>query len=901
MKTPAAFSLALVLLFAAPALAAAEKVVLVAPQHQSVLVIRHGWKQAVWSDWGGHGILKAWVREATGVDLPVVQESELATQEARAKYGTRIWIGRTGETNRVIGAELDQLDDDGFILRAAGNDVYVAGKKWWGDNWAAHDLLKRFAGCRWYGPEKTFWTPEKGIVGLFDIIPKQERIEVPADLNVVEQPGYKMRWFRFMPMHSFRLRYRDDFHHAMVGIIDPRKYGESHPEWFPLIDGQRRVPPPGHEFHFQPCASNEEVTEHVANAAITHFKEKPDSSSYSVGMNDTDKFCECDKCLAIAPASITDKQQRLAYAFFDFYNRIAAKVEAAGFGDKRLGCLGYAGLSVLPKGSIRMHRMLVPYLTRDSAQLFDPSQEAEFKDIVATWNGLAERMGIYEYIYGGGFVVPRIYNRYLIKNVQEQYGVGVDGFYAESYPNFGLDGPKYWLLARMLWDPKQDPEALLDEWHTNLFGPASGTMRDYFDFLEETWCTQSLKSDRSNYRWFLDAKQLEIFPPETCEKAWAMLLDAENQAHDPLILKRIAYFKDTFAVTRALSARYAAAGAVEHAVEQTKEADLADAMPSRLAALQGWLDAPDPAPVLERALAMEHALDPNVIPNNGGYARFDRQPIDAVAATVSQILARAIDGQADLSAAAVRERLRSLVPDVPGAAGASELLRTVTADSGVLAIGVASAAPSVDGTIKPEEWPEPAFAGRFFALHQLARQPEQTTVYAARQGRQLFLAFDLEQDPATVGGDATGPDTGGWDKAAMVNDDCVSITFHSPGVGFRSIRINVNSSVGFDRPTWEGVVTAAAARKTEKGWQAEMAIDLDVLAISTSEGGKSTFAIARYTRRPLPQADANAPVRYTAHVSTMLPAPPGEGIIGRGNHPGLMTFVTGPRALFQKD
>ena len=880
---------------------AADVVTLAAPDHPTALVIRDGWKQSTWSDWGAHQILAAFFKEVTGVQAPIVKASEVATPEARAKYKTLIWCGRQPEVDRTIGAELDKLDDDGFILHAAGNNIYVAGKKWWGDNWAAHDLLERYAGCRWYGPDKEFWKPEQGIVGLFDVVPKRERIEVPSDAHVVEQPVYKMRFFRFMPLHAFRLRYRDQFHHALVGIIDPRKHGEQHPEWFPLIDGERYVPPPGQEIHFQPCATHPEVEAVVAGAAIDHFKQNPDSSAFSVGMNDTDRFCECDKCIAVAPATITDKQQRLAFAFFDFYNRVAARVEAAGFGDKRLGCLGYAGLSVLPKGSIRMHPMLVPYLTRDSAVLFDPNQQNEFADIVATWNGLAHRMGIYEYMYGGGFVVPRVYNRYLIKNIRDQYGVGCDGFYAESYPNFGLDGPKYWLTARMLWDPRQDPEKLLTAYYADLFGPAAKPVRAYFDFLEETWCTQAIPSDKSNYRWFLDDRQLEIFPPEKCEQAWALLDEAERAAAgaDTAVLKRIGYFRDSFAVTRALSARYAATAALDATLEQSKDEPLAAALPARLAKLQAWLDAPDPRPVIDRALAHGTALDTNVIQSRGGFTSFDRQPTDAVAKLINGAVTASLHEQADQSPAAVRERVAKLFETVQPPAAASYVSKLAT-DTGLLPVRQTATPPSIDGTINSEEWLAPSFTGKFFEVHRLTPQAEETTVYAAQAGGQLLLAFDCKQDPATVGGTATGADTGGWQDAAMRNDDCVSVTFLAPGHGFRSVRINVNGALGFHDAKWDGVVKAAAAKKTADGWHAELALDLATLGLDPSkQNGQWTFAIARYTRRPVPQDDPAAPPKFETQPSTLTPAPPGGNVIGQGNHWQLMTFVSGPRAVFE--
>ena len=103
--------------------------------------------------------------------MPIVPAGSLDGKNVDELYQCRIWVGRQPKLDEAIGAELDKLDADGFIVRRVGGDVYVSGRYWWGTNWAAHDLLERFAGCRWYGPEPTWWEPKEPKVGLWDIVP----------------------------------------------------------------------------------------------------------------------------------------------------------------------------------------------------------------------------------------------------------------------------------------------------------------------------------------------------------------------------------------------------------------------------------------------------------------------------------------------------------------------------------------------------------------------------------------------------------------------------------------------------------------------------------------------------------------------------------------------------------
>jgi hypothetical protein len=275
-----------------------------------------------------------------GVTVPIIKDADLKGKDAAQLYDCRIWVGDQARVREMLAADLAKLDDDGFIIRCVGNDVYVCGKNIWGTHWAPYELLERFAGCRWYmASSKRWWMPqEDGMIGLGDVIPRAAKVQMPADTNIVEEPAYKMRWFMAMPTHSFRERYRDRFHHALVGIMPPQKYGQAHPEYYPEIKGKRCVPAENHAQDFQPCISNPAVVDLLANAAIEHFDTNPDQNSFSVGMNDSANYCECSPCQGMAPADITEKNARIAYSFFVFYNRVAEKV-ARRHPDKRLGCL----------------------------------------------------------------------------------------------------------------------------------------------------------------------------------------------------------------------------------------------------------------------------------------------------------------------------------------------------------------------------------------------------------------------------------------------------------------------------------------------------------------------------------------------------------------------------------
>lgn len=862
------------------AAAAGESLVIAGPDTRAAIVIHDNWEPSRWYDWGGHKILQRFVEVITEQKLPIVKAGDLHAEA----YDVRIFIGRQPRVDAAIGAQLDLIDDDGYIIHADGSNVYLAGKYWWGDNWVAHDLLERFADCRWYLMEPRFWRPDvDGLIGPGDIIPQTKTIAIPAGAHIVEEPDYKARWFRIAPMHSFRLRSRDHFHHAMVRIIPPDTF-DAHPEWFPLVDGQRHRPTRGHDF--QPCASNPRVVEHVADAAVAYFEKSPHESTFSIGMNDSNVFCECEPCLAIAPPSIEGTRARIAYAFFDFYNRIAERVTVT-YPNKRLGCLAYAGLRALPLGSIELHPMIVPYLTVDSAQLHETAQRAEFAQSTTKWDELTGRMGIYEYMYGGGFVIPRIYNRYLFPNIKNRYGVNTDGFYAEAYPNWGLDGPKYWVAAKLLWDTSLDPDALLAQFYSDMFGPAGDAMCDYFDHLEEVWCTQTLESDRSNYRWLRDPRQLAIFSPDDCDKAWTLLERALTAAPDEKVRDRIDYFRTSFNVSRILCKRAAHANRADELMKDDNPRHAAAAEQ-----LQQWLSAGDLAAAVEAARNIGFsAFSTTADDELDNIGMYDNQPNVAV----ERLILEAADAAA--RGGSVDEHISQYATG-----NAATFLSQLARRRAMVVFTDLTQPPAVDGVIEPSAWGEPFFDGHFHNYaHARGKSnsllqtfaPERTRVWAARCGDKLYLAFDCEQEPDTIGANIVDNDTTAWRNPDMRRDDCIALTFKARGYLFQSLRVNANGATSDFQGgelDWD-VITAAAVRRTENGWQAELEINAVGPAIGPGVelDRNPRFAIARYTRRPHPREKDE----FDVVASTLMPFAAGKGVIGHGNSPNLMVFGSG--------
>ena len=129
-----------------------------------------------------------------------------------------------------------------------------------------------------------------------------------------------------------------------------------------------------------------------------------------------------------------------------------------------------------------------------------------------------------------GFAIPRIYNHLFQEAIRHAVENKVKGFYAEVYPNWGLDGPKLYVMSRILWEPAVNVDRLTDEWNERMFREAAEPMKRHFARCERAWREQKTGRGHWAYRLATDPKQFEIFPPEVLTECTGYLDESARLA-----------------------------------------------------------------------------------------------------------------------------------------------------------------------------------------------------------------------------------------------------------------------------------------------------------------------------------------------------------------------------------
>ena len=397
---------------------------------------------------------------------------------------------------------------------------------------------------------------------------------------------------------------RLDFSHNLERVFPPELYA-THPEFFPLESGKRIQPPKGVHW-WNPDLGRADVAAHAAAKAREHFAAKPDAVAFALGVNDGLIFGESPETVALTtPVRWFRERPDYSNLVFTFMNRAAADL-ATTHPDKYLGTLAYYWAENTPDSPV--HPQVIPFLTADRSQGYDPAFLKEERALQARWATRVQgerstlnaqrltvkdgnpatttnqdgqsptsalqtpisdlpspkfRLGLYDYLYGHGFLIPRIHPRLIAENLRQARRLGFTDYFAEMTPNWGLDGPQPWLVAQLLQDPEQSERRLLAEYYRRHFQESAFLMQRFFARCEEQWMKQPGRSYWLKH--FRNESQAAVFPSAVCRELKGILDAALARARSDTVRLRVRQVADAFGVTQRFVAMQEARDALNRA------------------------------------------------------------------------------------------------------------------------------------------------------------------------------------------------------------------------------------------------------------------------------------------------------------------------------------------------
>ncbi len=413
--------------------------------------------------------------------------------------------------------DLKKLHPYGYLIFCRdGKNLVILGKNHSGTMFAVNDFLKRYAGYRQYG-----------CGSYFEIIANRPSLELPAKLDIKEEPVLNSYYLAKSPNSYFGRNSRLNCMatHALSSLVPVKKYHNTHPEYFPVINGKRKkMNPKKGNGPWNPCISNPDIPKLVAEYADSYFKKYPERIGLPLGVNDGGGDCQCEKCL--------HEFKSTGNQYARFYNT-AARVLAKKYPDKVAAFIAYSRCSyAVPKG-VKMEPNVLVEVTGMGVSAFR---------VMKDWRAAgAKHFGLYDYIYsiGSSFITPRYYPRLMGKlwrDAMKEYRL--ESMWVEYFPaSLIFSAPRQYVLDHIAWNPDVDVEALLDDYFTNMYAEAGMEVKKLFDIFE-TICARDPDFDFpiKNRKRF---NQYKYYTWDDIKKTDAAMKAALNAAKTPYSKRKV--------------------------------------------------------------------------------------------------------------------------------------------------------------------------------------------------------------------------------------------------------------------------------------------------------------------------------------------------------------------------
>jgi hypothetical protein len=486
----------------------------------------------------GLGLLLNYIRKSTGARLPVVNDG------AKVE-GTAIHVGNT-KFVKSLNLPLKTMDREGIVLKRTGQNLVITGASPLGISNAAKIFLEDVVGVRWYIPGDIWW-----------VIPETKDLSV-GELDRVESPDFFNRDSTGMAFENWmrwnRMNYpsRCSIGHNIGKVVDPKIYGKTHPEYYPLIGGKRAIPKvKGKKGYadWQPCLSNPELVDIAVKAAQAYFAERPDSKVFSLAQNDNYGWCRCEKCIEMNGGLKFDEAGHMCFSnlYFRFLNKVCEKLQKT-HPDKLIGTMAYQCGTYDPP-EFKAHPNIVVLVVNSRSRFhFDEEFRKAESEYIKSWAAVSNHLALHNWHFGKRYMIPVLELKSTRDFLQFAHANGATSYHGEEYPNWGIEGPKTWITAQLLWNVDADLDALLQRFCDDCFGKAGPPMKRFYEILEAAWNNQPDFGLPLNILplWREDPRQLQIITPGTVEDCRKCLEEAFALVEDDLARQRLEHVAKTF-------------------------------------------------------------------------------------------------------------------------------------------------------------------------------------------------------------------------------------------------------------------------------------------------------------------------------------------------------------------
>ncbi len=481
--------------------------------------------------------LQAYIAAMSGVTLPIVPDSEAAAAHEIV----------VGVTNR---AEVGAYEkEDSFRVHSQETSLYICGGSPRGTLYGVYHFLESL-GCRFFAVD-------------VETIPTQKTIAVLPETVIEMTPAFDYRdvyWScAFDPDFSAKLgmnasvnsglgrymteelgggiSYAEHLVHSMMYVVTTDMFA-AHPEYFCERSGDRYC---GGHNQYQACMTNPEVLQLTINSVRSWLEKHPDAGIVTVSQADNELYCTCAECQAII-----DEEGTPAGPMLRFVNAVADAI-AEDYPDVYVDTLAYHYTIVPPKVTKARDNVVVRFCLSNgcvSHAYNDPDcpDNQLIREAIVAWKEICPRLYVWDYNSNyTHYLCPKPNFSLLQTNAQffcenKVVGAFYQGIYNEpNGKNAEFGELRTYILAKLMWDPYADVDALTDEFMLVYYGEGGKYIKEYIQYLDSV--VQKDSYVRVNYEPTFFKEAFEGEAVEYYNECWAKAKEAAGD--DSAMLERI--------------------------------------------------------------------------------------------------------------------------------------------------------------------------------------------------------------------------------------------------------------------------------------------------------------------------------------------------------------------------
>lgn len=453
--------------------------------------------------------LQHWVTEITGATLPIVKEAA---------------------SDQVIRIETDPtFEPEEYRIAEQGKRLVLSGSAGRGVMDAVYALLEEDLGCRWYTKTDTRLPHEETLT----VVPV-ERTYVPQ--LKMRDPFYFVSFDADWSLHNRtnapdahvpeedggRVDYAGLFVHTEGTLLPPDKYFKEHPEYYQMNPDGKRAP-------VQLCTSNADVRRLVTEQVLETLKKNPHAEVVSVSRLDVMQVCHCPDCEKRRKEEGSEMANQLLLV-----NQVADAV-AREYPGVMVDTLAYLETLPVPK-TMRPRKNVIIRICNDVAGAwshpFTPAEKTGTASYVSAWSKACDHLSIWDYnVNFSHYLAPMPNMDVIAANIaywtkNKAWGVMTQGGYQGMAER---DELKSWVIAKLMWDPSRDVDALVKDFIEGHYREAAPALEEYEALLakEEKDHAAELASPPGGIRYPMSGMFLT---KDFLDQAEAIFAKAKQQA-----------------------------------------------------------------------------------------------------------------------------------------------------------------------------------------------------------------------------------------------------------------------------------------------------------------------------------------------------------------------------------